>query len=101
MNAVREKVRVANALVDLPKIRQSFSSGEISYSKVRAMTRVATAENEDYLLMIAKHTIERSRTNNDRALPAQQLYVSNRLSGVLHPGAGEIRRQYSLDFRRC
>ena len=55
MNAAREKVRVANALADLAKISESFASGEISYSKVRAMTRVATAENEDYLLMIARH----------------------------------------------
>ncbi len=55
MNAAREKVRVANALGDLPRISESFSRGEISYSKVRALTRVATADNEDYLLMIARH----------------------------------------------
>jgi len=55
MNAAREKVRVANALGDLPNTSASFAKGEISYSKVRAMTRVATAENEDYLLMIAHH----------------------------------------------
>ena len=55
MNAAREKVRVANALGDLHKIDESFAKGELSYSKVRAMTRVATPENEDYLLMIAHH----------------------------------------------
>jgi hypothetical protein len=55
MNAAREKVRVANALGDLPKINASFASGEISYSKVRAMTRVATPDNEDYLLRIARN----------------------------------------------
>ena len=55
MNAAREKVRVANALGELPNISATFSRGEISYSKVRAMTRVATADNEDYLLKIAKH----------------------------------------------
>jgi len=53
MNAGREKVRVANALGKLPKISEAFRLGEISYSKVRAITRVATQENEDYLLMIA------------------------------------------------
>ncbi len=47
MNAAREKVRVANALGELPKISASFARGEISYSKVRAMTRVASVENED------------------------------------------------------
>ena len=51
----REKVRVARALVDLPLIDTAFSKGEVSYSKVRAMTRAATPENEEYLMMIARH----------------------------------------------
>jgi len=55
MNAAREKVRVANALAKLPKMDERFSKGELSYSKVRAMTRIADETNEDYLLMIAKH----------------------------------------------
>ena len=55
MNAAREKVRVAHALVHLPKIDRGLSKGELSYSKVRAMTRIADETNEDYLMMIAKH----------------------------------------------
>jgi hypothetical protein len=55
MNAAREKVRVAHALADLPKISMAFERGELSYSKVRAMTRIADSSNEDYLLMIAHH----------------------------------------------
>ncbi len=55
MNAAREKVRVAHALADLPTIREGFANGKLSYSKVRAMTRIADASNEDYLLMIAEH----------------------------------------------
>ncbi|MDJ0910575.1 MAG: DUF222 domain-containing protein, partial [Woeseiaceae bacterium] len=55
MNAAREKVRVAHALRELPKISKSFERGEVSYSKVRAMTRIANADNEDYLLNIARH----------------------------------------------
>ena len=55
MNAAREKVRVARALEALPKISKAFARGEISYSKVRAMTRVANADNEDYLLHFARH----------------------------------------------
>jgi hypothetical protein len=51
----REKVRVARALENLPKISDSFRRGVISYSKVRAMTRIACAENEDALLNIAEH----------------------------------------------
>jgi len=55
LGAAREKVRVARALETLPLINAAFASGEVSYSKVRAMTRIATAENEDTLLMIARH----------------------------------------------
>ncbi len=55
IGAAREKVRVAHCLAELPLIDAAFATGEISYSKVRAMTRVATPENEEYLLMIAQH----------------------------------------------
>jgi len=54
MNAAREKIRVARSLAELPKISAAFERGEVSYSKVRAMTRVATADNEHYLLSIAR-----------------------------------------------
>ena len=55
MNAAREKVRVAHALATLPAINDAFEMGTLSYSKVRAMTRIANEGNEDYLMMIAKH----------------------------------------------
>jgi hypothetical protein len=55
LGAAREKVRVAQCLNSLSLIDQAFQTGEISYSKVRAMTRSATAENEEFLLGIAKH----------------------------------------------
>ena len=55
MNAAREKVRVAHALAGLPKISEKFAAGELSFSKVRALTRIADETNEDFLLMIAKH----------------------------------------------
>ena len=51
----REKVRVARALRDLPLIGEAFSRGVVSYSKVRAMTRVATPANESFLLQIAEY----------------------------------------------
>ncbi len=54
-NAARERLRMAHALVGLPKIRAGFAKGTLSFSKVRAMTRVATSENEDLLLNIAHH----------------------------------------------
>ena len=55
LGAAREKVRVAKCLASLPRIEEAFRHGTISYSKVRAMTRCATPENEEYLLMIARH----------------------------------------------
>jgi hypothetical protein len=46
IKAAREKVRVARALGSLPEIDAMFGRGELSYSKVRALTRVATAQSE-------------------------------------------------------
>lgn len=53
MGPARERVRVARALPELPGISAAFSEGKVSYSKVRAMTRVATSKNEAALLQIA------------------------------------------------
>ena len=55
MGAAREKVRVARALENLPLVSEALARGELSYSKARAITRVATPESQDYLLMIARH----------------------------------------------
>ena len=57
MATAMEKVRAAHALKMLPLISDAFSSGELSYSKVRALTRVANRNNEDELLSFAlRHT---------------------------------------------
>jgi predicted enzyme related to lactoylglutathione lyase len=55
IGAAREKVRVAHALGGLPRISASMARGELSYSKVRALTRVACPATEENLLMIALH----------------------------------------------
>ena len=55
LGAAREKVRVAHALEKLPKIAAAMGRGELSYSKVRALTRVAGEKTEDWLLHIALH----------------------------------------------
>ena len=55
MNAAREKVRVAHALKQLPLISASFATGELSFSKVRAVTRIADAGNEAELLELARY----------------------------------------------
>ena len=53
LGAAREKVRVARALGDLPLLSEAMQRGRISYSKVRALTRVATPANENRLLDFA------------------------------------------------
>jgi hypothetical protein len=55
LGAAREKVRTARALEKLPLISAAMERGKISYSNVRAITRVATPENEHYFLQIARH----------------------------------------------
>ena len=55
LGAAREKVRTARALEKLPLVSAAMERGEISYSNVRAITRVATPENEHYFLQIARH----------------------------------------------
>ena len=51
--AAREHVRVARALGSLPKLSDAMRRGVVSYSKVRAVTRVATPETEQALLDVA------------------------------------------------
>lgn len=81
----REKLRVAKALETLPSVSEAFEQGRISYSKARAITRVATAHNEEYLLGIAfngtaahldklvRHE-DRRRRSNERKAPATDPY---------------------------
>ena len=50
----REKVRVARALVDLPQVTEALARGQVSYSKVRELTRIATPENEAELVELSR-----------------------------------------------
>jgi uncharacterized protein DUF222/HNH endonuclease len=54
-SAAREHLRVARRLCELPLVRDSFGRGELSYSKVRAITRAASPETEQDLLELARH----------------------------------------------
>jgi hypothetical protein len=55
LGAAREKVRVAHALDELPRVSAAMARGELSYSKARALTRVACPQTEEYFLSIALH----------------------------------------------
>ena len=47
LGAARERARVARALGSLPRLADALARGELSYAKVRAVTRVATPETEE------------------------------------------------------
>jgi 5-methylcytosine-specific restriction endonuclease McrA len=54
IGAAREHVRVARALGNLPRLAEALARADISYAKVRAVTRVATPETEERLLAVAQ-----------------------------------------------
>ena len=68
----REHVRVARALGTLPRIDAALRDGRLSYSKVRAITRVATPATEEALLIDALATT------------ASQLEIICRKLGTVH-----------------
>ncbi len=74
--AAREHCRVARRLVELPAIAGAFAEGELSYSKVRALTRVASADLEPELLEVARHAtaeqLERVVSGLRRALAGDE-----------------------------
>ena len=109
----RERVRVARRLASLPLTSAEMKKGRLSWSKVRALTRVATPENEERLVDFAlRHTASqverfvralRSAETAAAALdaepePATQRYVSvrqgkdgmYRISGRLLPEIGAL-----------
>ena len=53
LGAAREKLRVAAALDALPHISAAMACGRLSYSKVRALSRVAAPATEAWLLAVA------------------------------------------------
>ena len=87
--AARERVRVARALGTLPRLAQALARGELSYSKVRALTRVATPESEERLLAVgragtAEHVerIVRGWRTMDRRAEAQETTRRHRIRAL-------------------
>ncbi|MEZ4297213.1 MAG: hypothetical protein R3B70_19770 [Polyangiaceae bacterium] len=62
-HTTRERIRVGRALRGLPRIEEAFLSRELSYSRVREVTRVATANDESVWLLLGRElpirTLER------------------------------------------
>ena len=91
--AAREKVRTARALESLPKIQAAFVEGRLSYSKVRALTRAATAETEEELLHIA--------LNGTAAHVERTVRGFRRVVRYLERGEAQVMRERRyLDCRR-
>jgi len=110
--AAREKVRVARALGTLPLMAAALARGELSYAKVRALTRIATPETEERLVNVGRagtamhvEAIVRGWRRVDRNAEAREaahqhvsraLYVYRDedgtmvLRGRLAPEAGEL-----------
>ncbi len=53
LGTAREHVRTTRALAQLPQIDAAFGAGQISYTKARALSRIATRETEPTLLQTA------------------------------------------------
>jgi hypothetical protein len=119
--AARERVRVARALGSLPRLADAFARGELSYAKVRELTRVATPETEERLLAVglagtACHVerIVRGWRRVDRIAEARETAQRHKSRGLhvyededgmvmvrgrLTPEAGAVLRQ-ALDAAR-
>lgn len=65
----REHVRVARALRSLPATADTFAVGRLSFSKVRALSRVATPETEVELVEVGLHSTAGQLERIVRALP--------------------------------
>jgi hypothetical protein len=76
VGTAREKVRVAKALFDLPLCSEAFAAGKLSYSKARALTRVANARTEPELLEFAIRATASQVEDHCRTLRNAQRRVS-------------------------
>jgi hypothetical protein len=88
--AAREQLRVARCLAELPAVREVFGRGELSYSQVRALTRIATAETEADLVELALH-----------ATASQLEVIVRAYRGVLEVNLGGEDAEHRRRFVRC
>ena len=97
----RDHVRVARALAELPRITEAFAGGTITYSKVRALTRVATPATEADLLDIARNAsasqLDRIFAAYNRLREASIGTTVERALQVRHHADGTV----TITVRRC
>ncbi len=99
-STAREHIRVALALREFPAVHARFRQGSLSYSKVRAITRIGRPELEELLLTYADHAtgaqLERiardlRRAEARRVVAEADPWDRRRLWSVVDGGMGEIR----------
>jgi hypothetical protein len=108
-STAREQIRVALRLRELPLIHARFATGALSYSKVRALTRIAVPELEELLLTwadqatgadldrIAKGVVQARRAaSSERSEGAEQPAARPGLD-VLIGDDGEVEVRWQLD----
>ena len=93
-STAREKLRVANALFDLPLTSRAFQKGDLSYSKARSLTRILTPHNEEHHLDFAiaataaqvdKHCLELRNVQREISIvDANRLHDHRYLSWSAH-----------------
>jgi hypothetical protein len=118
LGTARDRVRVARRLGELPKIDDALRRGALSYSKCRALVRVATPDSEDALMVCAETTtaaqlekicrryqaVQRTSDKNLDGNPPRR-YVNRRvlddgmvrMEVVLHPEEAERVWQTTLE----
>ena len=84
LGAAREKVRAARALTELPQISASMEQGELSFAKIRALTRVATPESEGDLLELALCSTAAQLERSVRAWRRWCRFDENELEKIRH-----------------
>jgi len=98
--AAREKVRVARALGALPAIDRVFAEGRLSYAQIRAVTRIATPENEERVVDIALAAtgaqLERICRGFRKATDADQVHAAERSVRARVLGDGLVRLEVVL-----
>ncbi len=103
-NAAGERVRVARALRELPATFAAFAEGRLSFTQVRAISRVATADDEVSYIGMARHAtggqLERLVSGVARA---RKLAKQRKAAATSEPEAERIRvfTRYDADGDLC
>ena len=92
LGTAREKVRVAMALFDLPACSAAFAQGSLSYSKARALSRIANRHNEKDLLAFAEKATAAQVERQCQQLRNAQRRLSTRDANQAH-NSRYLRRQ--------